>query len=59
MTELEKKYQAARVRLQEATFTYGKAESDLIAARREVRDAERAYIAERFPDRKALEDHFK
>jgi hypothetical protein len=59
MTEVEQKYTAARERLRTAEEAYRSAESELIGARREVRDTERAYIAERFPDRKALEDHFR
>jgi len=59
MSEFEQKYERALARLRAAESAYGSAESELIAARREVRDTERDYIKERFPTKEALRGHFR
>jgi hypothetical protein len=52
------RYAIARMRLRDAERTYAAAETGLIAARREHRDAELEYLRKRFPAQKDVIEHF-
>ena len=56
---MSEKYTAAIEAVKKAEAAYVTAQSNLIRARRECRDAEREYLREIFPTEKALTDHFR
>lgn len=58
MSDISDRFDAAVIALREAEDAYATAESNLIKARREKRDAERAYYREMFPTPSALHDYF-